>query len=67
MKELDGSIVVCGPLAPGPIKKVKKEIVKNINKITNPIIEIDNHSPVFNISFFKFKIMIILIFSNNSH
>jgi hypothetical protein len=50
MNELEGSIVVCGPLPLGPIKKEKKEIAKKMNNITNPIIERDNHSPVFNIS-----------------
>ena len=46
IKALDGSTVVRGPVESGPIKKLKKEIAMKINRITNPKIDMDNHSPV---------------------
>ena len=49
IKALDGSTVVRGPVEFGPIKKLKKEYDTKMNKITNPKIDIDSHSPVPNI------------------
>jgi len=51
IKALDGSTVVRGPVEFGPIKKLKNENDTKIKRITKPKIEIDNHSPVFNILF----------------
>ncbi len=62
IKELDGSIVVRGPDAFGPIKKEKNEADRKINNTTKPITATDNHSPVFNITIFLVNKLIILIF-----
>ncbi len=62
IKELEGSMVVCGPDAFGPIKKEKNEVDKKMNNTTKPITATDNHSPVFNITIFLVNRLIILIF-----
>ena len=67
IKELEGSMVVCGPDAFGPIKKEKNDVDKKMNNTTKPITATDNHSPVFNITIFLVNQLIILIFLNYSH